>query len=268
VLERIRGARLWREPTLHFFVLAAALLLGHRLVAGNPRTIVITAAQQADLLRRYQDQLNRAPTRAEADAFLAAWKGDEALYREALREGIDRDDPTVRTVLIGKMRERLMLQTRLPEPTEADLRQYLGQHRDEFETPLMYEHQIVVFPRSDPAASQKRAQVERRLAAGATVASLGLRSIAANVTRDRIEQDFGPAVAEQICRLPIGPWRQLETADRLLLVQMIGVQGGLPPPEILHARLVAAWKAQLEQQALARATRAVAARYRYEEPSR
>src|SRR4051794_3946624 len=89
-------ARLFREPTLHFFAIAALVLAGHRFFSGNPRTIAVTPALKADLLRRFHDQLNRPPTSAEADAFLAAWKVDEALYREALREGLDRDDPTVR----------------------------------------------------------------------------------------------------------------------------------------------------------------------------
>ena len=261
-------ARLWREPTLHFFVLAAGLLLGHRLLMGDSRTIVLTPALKADLLRRYRDQLNRPLTGEESQEFLAAWKADEALYREALREGIDRDDPTVRSVLIAKMRERVMLRTRTPEPTEAELQQYLAQHRDQFEAPLMYQHEYVLFPKAEPGAEQKRALAERRLAAGATTASLGLRSTAANVTRDRIEQEFGAAVADQICRLPIGQWHELETADRLLLVKMIGIQGGLPPPDLLHARLVAAWKGAVEARATAQATRAIADRYRLEEPSR
>ncbi len=261
-------ARLWREPTLHFFVLAAVLLFGHRLVMGDSRTIVITPAFKADLLRRYQDQLNRPLSAQEGEDFLAAWKTDEALYREALREGIDQDDPAVRSVLIAKMRERVMLRTRTPDPTEADLQQFLAQHRDQFEAPLMYEHDYIVFPKGEAGAEQKRAQAERRLAAGATIASLGLRSTAANVTRDRIAQEFGPAVADQICRLPIGQWHELETGDRLLLVKMIGVQGGLPPPDVLHARLLAAWKGALEAKATAEATRAIAGRYRFEEPSR
>jgi hypothetical protein len=260
--------RLWREPTLHFFVLAAALLLGHRLVTGDPRTIVLTPALKADLLRRYHDQLNRPPTSAEAEAFIEAWKSDEALYREALREGIDRDDPTVRNVLIARMRERVLLKTRIPEPTEADLQRYLSQHRDDFEAPLLIEHEVVAFPKSEPGARQTRARAESRLMAGATTASLGLRSTAANVTRDRIEKDLGPAAAAQICRLPPGQWHELETPDSLLLVKVLAVRGGLPPPDVLHARLVAAWKGEMEQKALAQGASAIAGRYRFEEPSR
>ncbi len=260
--------RLWREPTVHFFVLAGALLLGHRLVVGDPRTIVITPAMKADLTRRYHDQLNRPPTSAEAEAYLAAWKSDEALYREALREGIDRDDPTVRNVLIAKMRERVMLKTRIPEPTEADLQRYLSQHRDEMEAPLLVEHEVVEWAKGDPAARQTRARAESRLMSGATTASLGLRSTAANVTRDRIEKDLGSAAAAEICRLPPGQWHELETSDRLLLVKVIAVSGGLPPPDVLHARLVAGWKGEMEQKALAQGTGAITGRYRFEEPSR
>jgi hypothetical protein len=262
-----RRARLLREPTLHFFVIAALVLAGQKLTANDPRVIEITPALKADLLRRYQDQLNRAPTSAEADAFMAAWKAEEALYREALHEGIDRDDATVRSVLIGKMRERALLARRLPEPTDADLKQYLEQHRAELEAPLFYEHEFVAFPKGQPGAQADRENAERQLVAGATPASLGLRSTVANVDRKRIEQEFGPEVAAKLVQLPRSQWHELETGDRLLLVKLIGVQGGLPPAEELRARLVAGWKGAAQQKAVAEITRAIKESYRFEEKS-
>jgi hypothetical protein len=258
-------ARLFREPTLHFFVIAAAVLFGQRLVAEDPRAIEITPALKADLLRRYRDQLSRPVTSAEAEAFMAAWKADEALYREALREGMDRDDATVRNVLIAKMRERMLLQTRVREPSEAELRQYLERHRDEFDTPLIYEHEYVVFSKQKPDAEQEWKKYQRLLTAGATLASLGLRSTAAKVNRERIDQEFGSEVAEKIGQLPAGQWRALESGDRLLLVKLIGIEGGLPEPEVLRARLVAAWKGALSQKAIVQATRAITESYRFEE---
>lgn len=261
-------SHLLREPTLHFFALAAALFLVHRLVVGDPRTIVMTPALKADILRRFQDQMGRPAGSAEADAVVKAWKVDEALYREALREGLDREDPTVRNALINKVRERAVLEARIPEPSEADLERYLAEHRDRYESPWIYEHEYVVFPKSEPDAEQKRAKAERQLQAGATPASLGLRSTAAKVNRERIEQEFGPETADAISKLPIGGWYEVASADRLVLVRMIAKEGGLPPPEMLHARVLADWRGEKTAKAVAAKAQAIVERYRFEEPSR
>lgn len=253
---------------MHFFVLAAVALLAHRLVLGDPHTIELTPRLKADLVRRYQDQIGRPPTSAEVEACVAAWKVDEALYREALRQGMDRDEPAVRNLLISTLRERLMLQTRLPEPTEAELRQYLEQHRADYETPLIYEHEFVAFPKQEPGAERERAKYERSLEAGATPASLGLRSTAANVDRERIEREFGPDVAAKIQHLPMGQWQKLETSERLLLVKLIRIQGGLAAPAVLHEQLVAGFQAAARQKALERASQEIARRYRFEEKPR
>ncbi|HEX2674415.1 MAG TPA: peptidylprolyl isomerase [Polyangiaceae bacterium] len=260
--------RLLREPTLHFFAIAAAALLIQRARTGDVQTIALTPALKADLLRRYQDQMGRAPTAADTDAIVANWKSEEVLYREALREKLDRDDPTLRNLLVGKMRERLLLQKQLREPSEAELQQFLEQHRADYEIPMLYEHEYVVFPKQLPGAEQQRAEYERKLVAGATPASLGLRSTVANVNRERIEQEFGPAVADQIRSLPTGQWRELETNDRWLLVKLNGTQGGLAAPALLHQQLLAGWKGMQAQQVVEQATQAVMQRYRFEEASR
>lgn len=258
--------RWWREPTVHFFVIAGLALLGHRLVVGAPRTIQLTAALRADLLRRYGDQLNRAPTTAEAEAFIAAWKTDEALYREALSEGIDRDDPAVRQLLVAKMKERLLLRTRTPEPSEADLQRYLAEHRPDFEAPLRYEHDYVKLAKSQPPAERER--ILAALRSGATPESLGLRHTAENVVSERIAQELGAAVAMAMPRLELGRWEPLEATDAWLLMRLNRVEGGLPPPEPLREQLRAAWRAERQARALVDASRGVVDRYRFVEPSR
>lgn len=256
--------RWFREPTLHFFVIAGIVLAIQRSIQGDPRTIELSPALKADLLRRFGDQLNRAPTAGEAEAFMTAWKADEALYREALREGIDRDDATVRGVLIARMRERMLLKARPREPTRAELDEYLAQHRSEFEAPGLYEHEYVVFEKS-PGAEQARAKYHEQLSAGATPAALGLRSTAANVDRERIARDLGQAAAAAIPRLAPGQWQALESDEKLLLVRLIRIQGGLPPPDELRARLSAAWRGERAREVIDEATRAIAAQYRLEE---
>ena len=260
--------QLLREPTLHFFALAAAALLVQHLLVGDAQTIELTPALKADILRRYNDQMGRPATPAEAERVLANWQMEEVLYREALREKLDRDDPAVRNLLIGKMRERLLLQKPLGEPSEAELQKFLEQHRADYEVPLLYEHEYVVFPKQTPSAEQLRTDAKRQLAAGVTPASLGLRSTVANVNRERIEQEFGPAVADRIRSLPVGQWHELETDDRLLLVKLNGTQGGLAPPALLHEQLLAGWKGAMAQKVVQQSTEVVARRYRFEEKSR
>jgi len=270
-IERVKPSafsRLLREPTLHFFVVAAAALLVQRAIVGDAQTIELTPALKADLLRRYHDQMGRPATPAETDGIIANWKSEEALYREALREKLDRDDPTVRNMLVGKMRERLLLQTPQRDPSEAELQQFLEQHRSDYELPVLYEHEYVVFPKTDPEAAQQRTKYEQKLVAGATTASLGLRSTVANVNRARIEQEFGAAVADQVRALPLGQWRELETSDRLLLVKMNAIQGGLPAPATLHEQLLAGWKVAAAQKIVDQATQRVVQRYHFEEKSR
>jgi hypothetical protein len=260
--------RFLREPTLHFFAIAAAALLLQRSLVGDAQTIELGPALKADLLRRYHDQMGRAATPAEAESILANWKAEEALYREALREGLDRDDPAVRSLLVNKMRERLLLQTPMREPSEADLQRFLEQHRADYEAPLLYEHEYVVFPKQEPGVEQLRAKYQRQLSAGATPTSLGLRSTVANVNRERIEQEFGAAVADQVRNLPAGQWRELETSDRLLLVKLNGIQGGLAEPAVLREQLLAGFRANMAQKLVTQATEVLTQRYRFEEKSR
>ena len=265
---RRKAARLLREPAIHFFAIAALVFLVHRLVVGDERTIVISLALRNDLVRRFQDQLGKRPTDADIATALERWKLDEALYREALRDGLDREDPAIRTLLINKIREREALQSPVRAPSSADLEQWLAEHRDLYDVPLVYEHEYVVFPKTDPAAEQQRAKYERALKGGATPATLGLRSVAANVRRERIEQEFGPELAQRICSLPIGEWQPLENQSSLILVRMIRIEGGLPSPEVLHERLVADWRAQMQAKAVERAARGIEARYRFKEASK
>lgn len=260
--------RLLREPTLHFFAIALAVLLLQRALYGDAQVIELTPALKADLMRRYQDQMGRAATPTEAESIIANWKTEEVLYREALRERIDRDDLAVRNLLVSKERERLLMQAPPREPSEAELQQFLAQHRADYEVPLLYEHEYVVFPKQEPGAEQLRAKSAPRLAAGETPAALGLRSTVANVNGERIEQEFGPDVAEQIRNLPPGQWRELETKDRWLLVKLNAIQGGLAPPAVLHEQLRAGFQASRAQQLLEEATQRITKRYRFEDRSR
>jgi len=162
-----RAARFFAEPIVRFFVAGALLFVAHRLVVGDPRVIVVTPGVKADVARRFRDSHARPPTPAELDEALGAWKREEALYREALRERLDRNDATIRTVLADRVRARAAVGAPPGEPSARALDQWFAAHRSLYETPRRYDYGVVTFPRTDKTAAAARDKYELALKGGA-----------------------------------------------------------------------------------------------------
>ena len=258
-------ARVASEPTVQFFFLGALLFLAHRLVAGDARVITVTPGVRAEVARRFRDRSGRPPTPPELENELRAWKRDEALYREALRDHLDRDDAAVRTVLADRVRARAALAIPRREPTQADLDRWLAAHRSMYETPRRYDYESVAFPKSQPGAAIQRDRYEQALAGGANPRALGRPIVGGNLTAEDLGQRLGPALAAQIERLPVGAWQRLESGDDLLLVRLDAVGGGMPDPAELRKRLVTDWSFAERQRAVDQAVQAIVDRYRFEE---
>jgi hypothetical protein len=258
-------ARLLREPVIHFLFIGALLFLGHRLVAGDPREIVVSTGLKADLERQFRDNMGRAPTAAELAEAIDGWKRDEVLYREALREGLDRQDATVRVALAEKLRTRAAQPSAARAPTDAELDAWLASHRSRYETPLRYDFEVVAFPRSDPAAEEQRSTYRHALAGGADPRTLGRPIVGGNLTRDSLSDKFGPAVSEGICSAPLATWRALESEDSLLLVRVNQRSGGLPSREAIRETLTIDWVAARKKQAVDDFVESLLAQYRFKE---
>lgn len=98
LLTRIKG---WSsEPLVHF--LAAGLLIflifAWRGYDSDPasRTIIIDEAQAARLAKSFENSFQRRPSAAELDRLIREYIKDEIYYREAIRLGLDSDDPVIR----------------------------------------------------------------------------------------------------------------------------------------------------------------------------
>jgi hypothetical protein len=257
--------RLLGEPILHFFVIGAALFAIHGALAPDPRTIVIDRGVQADLARRFQDRTGRKPSEAELDRLLRDWKREEVLYREALVNGIDREDPTIRTTLADKMRARAALEIPARAPSEAELRDWLEKHRAMYEAPLVYDYEFVSFDRAEPNARRQFDDYERRVASGADVRTLGRPILGGNLSAEDMRERLGAEITEQITKLVPGDWRRIETGQALLLARVNRTSGGLPDKEELHRRLVADWTFATREEAIERAVQKLVKQYRFEE---
>ena len=261
-----RAARLLSEPVVHFFAIAALLFLAHRVFVGDPRVIVVTAGVKADLQRRFQDANGRAPTGDELAAEVRKWEVDEALFREAQRDHLDRDDPGIRTILIDKMRLRASFALPKREPTPAELDTWLAAHRRDYQTPPRYDFELIAFAKAERGAAAARDALERALAQNKDPTTLGRPVIGGNLTVDDLKNRLEPGLAERIPGLAPGAgWQRVETARNDYLVRLKAVDDGTPTREKLGAQLVADWRRATQREAVDRALQGTIERYRFEE---
>ncbi|HVV53005.1 MAG TPA: hypothetical protein VHO06_25320, partial [Polyangia bacterium] len=263
------AARFFAEPMVWVFLIGAALFVAHRLWAGDPRVVVVTPGVRAELARQFRDAHGgRAPDAAEMETAVRGWERDEVLYREALRERLDRNDRTVRTALADKLRGRIALGVPAREPTAAELDGWLATHRSLYEEARRYDYGAVSFPKADFTSPAALAKYEHAVETGADPRTLGRPIVGGDLTDAQLRERLGPALAAQIEGLPLGKWRRLETGAAFLLVRLDAVTGGLPSPQALHLRLVADWKYAEHQREIDRAVQALVDRYRVEESPR
>lgn len=260
-----RGRRLLAEPAVIFFATGALLFVAHRAFVGAPRTVIVTPAVKAELARQFQEANGRPPTAAELGSDVAKWKTDEVLFREALRERLDRDDPGIRSILADKMRMRAGFEVPKREPTDAELDAWLAAHRNLYETPPRYDFEFIAFPKTDARAQAERDEIDRAIAQGKNPAGLGRPVIGGNLTVDDMKDRVEPELAARIPGLQPGAWQRLETRETLLLARVKGVDSGAPTREKLGERLVADWKRETQKQAVDRILQRTIDRYRIQE---
>ncbi|HTV23498.1 MAG TPA: peptidylprolyl isomerase [Polyangiaceae bacterium] len=262
--------RLRAEPLVHFFVLGALLFTLHRAVIGDPRTIVVTPGLKAELGRRFEDLRGRAPSAAELDAELRQWERDEAVFREALRQGLDRDEPAIRGALVAKMRAIAAAEASGATeraPTEDELQRWLASHRALYEMPARYDFEFVAFPRTTADAGAERERFERALHDGAAPATLGRPVLGGNMSLPDMQGRVAPELVERLPSFPLGEWQRVDAQHELLLARVKRLDGGLPSLDELRPRLVADWTQAAQQEAVERVLQRSVDRYHIEERS-
>ncbi|HXJ17795.1 MAG TPA: peptidyl-prolyl cis-trans isomerase, partial [Candidatus Polarisedimenticolia bacterium] len=128
--------KLLKEPLLHFVVLGALLfgVYGWMNRGAEPQAgrIVVTQGQIENLRVTYHRVWQRSPTPSELDGLIQDYVREEVLAREATKLGLDLDDVVIRRRLRQKMEFIANDLAAPPEPTEADLEEFLAKHPDHF----------------------------------------------------------------------------------------------------------------------------------------
>jgi len=170
-----RWGGLLREPLVQFLLLGAALFAASQAIsvwrAGAEKRIVIDAALVQYQRNLYHAQYGAWPDASTLESLVRAHVRDEALYREALRLGLDQGDEVIRQRLIQKMEVVLTDAAPPPDPDDATLQRFLDAHAAQYSAPDRVSFELLYFAddAGDPKRGEQRArEALRRLATGAT----------------------------------------------------------------------------------------------------
>jgi hypothetical protein len=161
--------RRWlREPALQFLLIGTGLFLAYGWLHGRASfsrdTIVITEGRVEQLAAGFAGLHRRPPTREELDGMVQDAVREEILYREAMALHLDADDVIVRRHLAQKLQFVSEDTHPVPEPTQAQLRDFLAQHPQQFQAERGYSF-TQVFLNPQRHGSQLQADAQRLLAA-------------------------------------------------------------------------------------------------------
>ena len=250
--------RKWlREPLLHFALLGglmfAAYGLAHRDLRAAPDRIVVSPGQIEHMITTFARTWQRPPAPEELKGLIDQYVREEALSREAMRLGLDRNDVVIRRRLQQKMEFIADDLAALAEPTDADLAAYLAAHPDVFRQDQRFTfRQVYLNPathgeRLDEAVSKLLGDL-RAIGAQADVSALGDPTLLEPGFRDeprrRVEASFGGAFAAELAALPPGRWSGPLTSAfgaHLVFVEH-RTEGRLPPLDEVRAEVRREWE--------------------------
>lgn len=143
--------RLRHEPLFHFLGAAALLFVANALFSGDDRELVsVDYATQVYLVQQQQDLVLRELTDEEKDEVIRNFVEEEILVREARKRGFENSS-RIRALLIQNM--RFFMAGDIPEPTEADLRQFFEENIELFESPSTVTYDHVLFRNPEEATA-------------------------------------------------------------------------------------------------------------------
>lgn len=235
--------RLWGEPLVHFVVIGALVFGAHaiwqRRVDTAERTISISSQEISRLSAIWNEQTGREPTSEDVKGLVAEYIREEALYREALRLGLERDDTIIRRRLAQKMSFLMNRDEERAPLSEADLRAAFEAEPETYARPdrISFRHVPFNFAQGGETREAEMADALTLLSAPEEQADwtrLGDPFLLARVHTELSETEltrlFGRAFAQEIFALEAADWSG-PYRSRLAwhLVRVDGrVAGGVP----------------------------------------
>ena len=200
-----------REPLVHFLG-GALLIFAFFWATGSDRdpadyAISIDESDIARLEASWIQNFRRPPTQQELDGLIDQEIAEEIYYREALRLGLDKNDPVIRRRLFTKMRFLDGEEAENLAPADAVLQQWMDEYPDRYALPPLYDFdQIYLGQISAAQASDRIEQLKDGAEPAAYAQSISLPAAVKRAGTDEIARQFGDRFAGQLEKLEPGIW--------------------------------------------------------------
>jgi hypothetical protein len=203
----------FREPLLHFLLLAAAIFSLYAAFDDSPapiaeNSIVVTQDEARRLAAGFERVWRRRPTPDELDNVVTQYIREEVYVREALALGLDQGDQVIRRRLQLKMEFLTESGAETVQPDAATLQAHLEANAAQFREPplIAFEHLLL----DGKTGPEELAAALASLNAGSDPDTLARPSLLPPSFRlappRAIEGTFGAGFFDAIAAFPIGQW--------------------------------------------------------------
>lgn len=284
--------KLLRDPLVVVLLAGLGLYLLYALMQderSDARTILVNRDTLIGFIENRTGEVNRQAASARLDAMtpqaldllVADYVREQALYREALRLGLDQDDYVMRRRLVQRLEFSLSTLSPVGAPlSESDLQDYFKAHQEHYRTPesITFTH-VYLNPKARPASEIERqaldlldtlegAGVDFSEALGYGDRFLYHRNYVERPFED-IASHFGECMAEALFRKGedwqiAGDWNgplRSEHGLHLVLVRQFS-EASIPDIDQLKARLQRDVRRERQRQALDEAIERIIGDYR------
>lgn len=243
-----------RSPLLHFFLIGACVFVIYDEMNPNPQDPVsggvlqLTETRAQRLAADFAAAVRRPPTPDEYLALVRDWTAEEALVREAVAIGLDKDDPVIRNRLRSKMEFLVEAPAAALTPDDVVLEAFYRDHKERYLRQGEISFEQVLLPGG--AKQDEIAALKGRLEGGADPGGVGAATLLPSkvdaMPITDVDRIFGKRFTEAVTALPGPRWAgPISSGYGAHLVRLeLRRDSILPPFDTLRDRVLADWRAE------------------------
>lgn len=196
-----------REPLVHFMIAGTALFAFSGFFGGidsTERRITLDEAQIGQLASSWQQTWRRPPNASELDLMIRDYIKDEIYFREAVRLGLDTDDPIIRRRLRTKMEFLATAEVENSVPTGKELKRYYSANKAHYSADPNYSFDQRYF--GDDESGARTAVETLNTGQSPPVILIPLPAAMDKAPATDIDREFGDGFAASLRSLPKAVW--------------------------------------------------------------